>query len=518
MLYVATSALYPGATAQTLAQLEAQDDSDFVTILIDPGFDAEVAGLLAKTTLKQVIRLPYKVAPGPRLFDWAQWNSAFLLPDSDDDYVFRFQSNRLLPKNGIKAIKRKGCNVYFERHSVSLSPVVQDAYTQTVVGYKESRDSARNLDGAYGDWCLRVGDFLTVNGIDECLTMLNHCEDTDFELRWRIATAHGLMQQTARLSDFYLYLDPSCRRTRHNHYSVRDSFREPCPLCMANWPAYTLSNDADVRIEDLAGDYHDLGVQWGKRWAQCCLCGAILPQLGSPHFTINHQRDEMCAPAGILGNYGRDLRYARRQALALPMPERIQFVADSYWDRDVTMDHAPYRGRSMFTPQRWALLEDALRVLPDGMLMEIGAHRCGIAGYLAQRYPQRHVWAFDRFERGLSELGPHDMQTSASYHEGVQGSSYEDARYWATPWSNLILIPGDVRQTLPAGDGQPVALAIVDLNLYEPTKAAFAWLSERLAPGGVVLIDDPDFPGVKAALAEWGRPFEVRQGMAVARG
>jgi hypothetical protein len=513
MLYVAVSALYPGALEYQLEQLERQDDQDFAVIILDAGWDKSLDDLLKKTTLKHVIRQPYTPAPGARAFDWAQWNSAFLVPESDDDYVFRFQAGRIMPSNTVRVLKELNQNVAFERKIVHYSQAHQDEHiTHPRTPHIEYRED-RCLDGATGDWCLRVGDFIAINGIDECLTMCNHMEDVDMEARWRIACQQGLMQGSAFVRDFYFYVDHACRTVKNDHYSLRERFPPLCGECLQRRPAFTLSNDSTVPVPE---GTTDLGVQWGKRWLHCRNCGTLLAQLGSPHFAIWWQGEEPCAPAGLLGKYGRDLRYARQLRLKLKTSQfQKSFITQSYRHASVVMNHQPYRERSMFNPPRWQLLEDCLRCLPPkGSLAEIGTHRCGVCAYLAARCPGREVYGFDRFEAGLSELGPKDMPVSQSYHEGVQGSSLNEALAWAGGFMNLRLTPGDVRQTLGNAETEPLALAIIDLNLYEPTKVALQWAWERLVPGGFLLMDDPDFPGVKATLEESGLPYRVRQGMA----
>lgn len=71
------------------------------------------------------------------------------------------------------------------------------------------------------------------------------------------------------------------------------------------------------------------------------------------------------------------------------------------------------------------------------------------------------------------------------------------------------LVAGDVTRTVPEYFQQHpecvVALAYLDMQLYEPTKAALEGLLPRLVPGSVIAIDElncPDFPGETQAVAE----------------
>jgi hypothetical protein len=71
------------------------------------------------------------------------------------------------------------------------------------------------------------------------------------------------------------------------------------------------------------------------------------------------------------------------------------------------------------------------------------------------------------------------------------------------------LVAGDVTKTVPEYFQQHpecvVALAYLDMQLYEPTKSALEGILPHLVPGSVIAIDElncPDFPGETQAVAE----------------
>jgi hypothetical protein len=73
---------------------------------------------------------------------------------------------------------------------------------------------------------------------------------------------------------------------------------------------------------------------------------------------------------------------------------------------------------------------------------------------------------------------------------------------------NVDLVEGDVRETIPRylADHQQMSFAIVniDLDLYEPTKAALQHLFPLVVRGGIVILDDYEgFPGAKKAVDEY---------------
>ncbi|HEY0613851.1 MAG TPA: TylF/MycF/NovP-related O-methyltransferase [Candidatus Elarobacter sp.] len=116
----------------------------------------------------------------------------------------------------------------------------------------------------------------------------------------------------------------------------------------------------------------------------------------------------------------------------------------------------------------------------------------------------RRVVAFDTFS-GYAGFGPEDRPTEI-HRDGtydVGGERYED--YLAEllrlhESSNVLghiygkhrLVRGDVRETLPAWldehRNEIVALAFLDVNAVEPTRASIEALWPRLVPGGKIAI------------------------------
>jgi hypothetical protein len=73
---------------------------------------------------------------------------------------------------------------------------------------------------------------------------------------------------------------------------------------------------------------------------------------------------------------------------------------------------------------------------------------------------------------------------------------------------NVELIEGDICKTLPsylaAREELSVAIANIDVDLYEPTRIAIEQLFPRVPRGGVVVLDDYEgFPGAKRAIDEY---------------
>ena len=154
-------------------------------------------------------------------------------------------------------------------------------------------------------------------------------------------------------------------------------------------------------------------------------------------------------------------------------------------------------GVTLYDSQRARLLWECCLSLPSGDVLEVGAYRGGTARLLARALPRRTVWTCESFEG----LRPGERDCG-----GVAGRFADcdpvDVRTYLP--DNARLLAGRFPETAP---DVPLALLHFDADLYEPCKAALAWAWPRLAPGGVVFLDDygrPDCPGVKAAADEFG--------------
>jgi|tagenome__1003787_1003787.scaffolds.fasta_scaffold19958066_1 hypothetical protein len=118
---------------------------------------------------------------------------------------------------------------------------------------------------------------------------------------------------------------------------------------------------------------------------------------------------------------------------------------------------------------------------------------------LLEAEASRRVWGFDAFGSfPADDVGGDDDQAFIRRFEDAGGdgltldqvSGYLDAK----GFTNYELVPGDVRDTLPKVLEQHPELRIsllhLDLDVYEPTTLALELLTDRIVPGGLILIDD----------------------------
>ena len=140
------------------------------------------------------------------------------------------------------------------------------------------------------------------------------------------------------------------------------------------------------------------------------------------------------------------------------------------------------------------------RVRVEGEAWECGVY-CGETSIHLVRVAaqQRRVLRlFDTF-CGRPEKGPHDT--------GGSQTAFRDTslkRVQQTVGNYPIYHAGRIPQTFQGLEDTRIAFAYLDMDLYQSTFDALAFIVPRLVPGGVILVDDYDapvqWPGVRLAV------------------
>jgi hypothetical protein len=167
------------------------------------------------------------------------------------------------------------------------------------------------------------------------------------------------------------------------------------------------------------------------------------------------------------------------------------------------------------------------KIVPiPGHLMEFGVwwgqSICTFENLRAVHEPynhQRRIVAFDTFT-GYPEIGEKDIRSDiigeGVYKVNARYESYLEELVDFHEKENVMghikkheVVKGDVREALPKWlKGNPhafVALALFDMALYEPTKAALAAIKPRLIKGSLIVFDElnhKDYPGETEAVME----------------
>jgi O-methyltransferase len=204
-----------------------------------------------------------------------------------------------------------------------------------------------------------------------------------------------------------------------------------------------------------------------------------------------------------------------RRALALRLPDLSPETLDIY---------ERVKRFTMTTPERVAALCDAVRYVDAngvaGAIVECGVYRGGsaMAAALATKEP-RELWLYDTFE-GMSAPTAADKRWSdgreaAALLDGAAKgeliwcySALEEVRanLASTGYPERLLryVKGKVEDTIPREAPAGIAVLRLDTDWYESTRHELEHLYPRLAPGGVLIIDDYGYwAGARRAVDEY---------------
>ena len=161
-----------------------------------------------------------------------------------------------------------------------------------------------------------------------------------------------------------------------------------------------------------------------------------------------------------------------------------------------------------------------LRAGVQGSFVEVGVHRGGSAGILAELIkddPTRHLHLFDRwgdFAEPTERDGFRQEQYRRERMTEKLAALKEDppldrAKHLLEevigfPTERLHYYPGWISDTLKTYDGGPIAFASLDCDFYESMKEAIEVVGRFAAPNATIVADDyGTWPGSKAAIDEW---------------
>ncbi len=173
---------------------------------------------------------------------------------------------------------------------------------------------------------------------------------------------------------------------------------------------------------------------------------------------------------------------------------------------------------TMLSPDRLDQLYGAVRRADalgiKGALVECGTWNGGSAAVMAAAsrdsgwLERRHVWVFDSFE-GLPPPG--EREGTAERRGFFPGWCTGDPakvdailRRQSVAPERLHIVRGWLTETLPGAATGPIAVLHVDLDWYEAVALALSALFPRVAPGGLMVVDDyGKWPGCRAATDEF---------------
>ncbi len=126
-----------------------------------------------------------------------------------------------------------------------------------------------------------------------------------------------------------------------------------------------------------------------------------------------------------------------------------------------------------------------IAVAPPGIIIEVGVWKGGSLRYLAEQHPDRIFYGFDTFE------GMPDSHHLDNHHKkgDFGNTSFEAVRAALSDLSNVTIVKGYFPDS-DITEGQAIAMAHVDVDLYESTLKTFRHLAPRMAANARMYCDD----------------------------
>jgi hypothetical protein len=139
-------------------------------------------------------------------------------------------------------------------------------------------------------------------------------------------------------------------------------------------------------------------------------------------------------------------------------------------------------------------------VLP-GNYAEFGVYRAGCAFMIlaTSAVPSsKRLFLFDTFA-GIPAEALLEPEIGAGLAGELANTSLEYVARRLSKWhSQIVLVEGDVFQTLLEADSGPLAFVHMDLNAAAPTRRALEYVYPRLVTGAIIVFDDYGWKGLEA--------------------
>jgi O-methyltransferase len=148
---------------------------------------------------------------------------------------------------------------------------------------------------------------------------------------------------------------------------------------------------------------------------------------------------------------------------------------------------------------------------------EFGVFTGHTAVLIAALSPTKPLWLYDSFE-GLPDLQEGDTTNPGSFFKGAMKSYWTEVTETFTAAKVLhrpIITAGQFNKVTPEQLPPQIAFAHIDCDLQQSVTDALKLVWARMAPRGIVVIDDfrhPELPGVERAVkdfAKWGQKAQI---------
>jgi predicted O-methyltransferase YrrM len=184
-----------------------------------------------------------------------------------------------------------------------------------------------------------------------------------------------------------------------------------------------------------------------------------------------------------------------------------------------------------FTPRQLSvllgLLDEARRV--PGDMIEVGCFVGATTVFLNQHLQavgdRRRYLAIDTFAGFTADDVAHEERARGKQLDAVQREclfGMNDQRWFdytmrLNGFGDVTTLKGDIKALTLSSHTRSIAFALLDVDLYKPTRSALAQVWPLLAPGGVAVIDDCQDDHVFDGAAQAWREFIDAHGLPAER-
>jgi hypothetical protein len=167
--------------------------------------------------------------------------------------------------------------------------------------------------------------------------------------------------------------------------------------------------------------------------------------------------------------------------------------------------------RTLLDPERLYVLWQAVRNVAHLRLAaaEVGSFRGGSAHFIASSFvalaaAEVEFHIFDTFEgHPAAAVGEHDTGQRIG---GFGATTAESVRRYLSRFERIEIHVGDVSSQLGSLPERTYGLVHLDADLHKPTVESLEYFGQRLASGGIIILDDywsPTCPGIRRAVEDY---------------
>ena len=143
-------------------------------------------------------------------------------------------------------------------------------------------------------------------------------------------------------------------------------------------------------------------------------------------------------------------------------------------------------------------------------LIEVGVYKGGTSKFMASAakklgLPRPMLYCFDTFTGHAAEDIHQGVETTHR-PSGFSDTDVESVAAYLKEFPNAKIVKGRFQDTCHSLDQVKINFAHIDVDIYEPIKFCLNFLDDKLAIGGLMVVDDYGFltcPGSERAVAEF---------------